>query len=171
MPRTPLLPSFTTDLSALDEDGIRLDVRQSVAHSFFSMMAATETGLSPKESKRMLEIAVDEAGDDIVVTTSVILDSFDENMALMEHAEKVGVRGILLGYPPTFHPSDPEEVYSVTKRFAELPKLAGYFESAPSHAGRFMKGAEAEAFARSMADRAQVVHDLASQLIGLGTDA
>lgn len=118
-----LLPSFTPDLSTLDEDGIRLDVRQAIAHGFFSMMVATETGLSLEESKRMLEIAVDEAGDDIVVTTSVILNSFDENMALVEHAEKVGVRGILLGYPPTFHPSDAEEVYTVTKRFADATKM------------------------------------------------
>lgn len=40
-----LFPSFTPDLQELDEDGIRLDVRQSIAHGFTSMMCATEVGL------------------------------------------------------------------------------------------------------------------------------
>jgi len=118
-----LLPSFTPDLSELDEAGIRHDVRQSIAHGFFSMMCATETGLSLEEAQRLVSIAVDEAGDDIVVTTSLILNNFDENMALMEHAEKVGAQGVLLGYPPVFHPVDKEEVYTATKRFLDATSL------------------------------------------------
>lgn len=86
-----LFPSFDPELKALDEDGIRLDVRQSIKHGFFSMMCATETGLTMDEAKRFLEIATDEAGDDILVTTSVILNSFEENMELVEHAGKVGL--------------------------------------------------------------------------------
>jgi len=118
-----LFPSFTPDLSELDEAGIRHDVRQSIAHGFFSMMCATETGLTLEEAQRFVSIAVDEAGDDIVVTTSLILDNFDQNMALMEHAERVGAQGLLLGYPPVFHPEDKEEIYTVTKRFLDATNL------------------------------------------------
>jgi 4-hydroxy-tetrahydrodipicolinate synthase len=118
-----LFPSFDPELKVLDEDGIRLDVRQSIKHGFFSTMCATETGLSMDEIKRFVEIAADEAGDDILVTTAVILNSFEENMELVEHAEKVGLHGILLGYPPTFHPETAEEVFEATKRFCDATNL------------------------------------------------
>lgn len=118
-----LFPSFTPDMSRLDEEGIRLDVRQSIAHGFFSMMCATETGLTLDEAKRFVEIAADEAGGKIVVTTSLILNSFDENMALMEHAEKAGVNGVLLGYPPAFHPREKEAVYEASKRFCDATDM------------------------------------------------
>lgn len=118
-----LFPSFTPDMKGLDEEGIRLDVRQSIAHGFFSTMCATETGLSLEESKRFVEIAADEADGKILVTTSLILNSFEEHMELAEHAEKVGLNGVLLGYPTTFHPTDKEEVYKVTKDFCESTNM------------------------------------------------
>jgi len=118
-----LLPSFTPDMRELDEEGIRHDVRQSIAHGFFSMMCATETGLTLGEMKRFVEIAVDEAQGKILVTTSLILDSFEENMELMLHAEKVGLSGILLGYPPTFHPEDKEEIYVRSKEFIDATNM------------------------------------------------
>jgi len=67
-----LFPSFTPDMKELDEEGIRLDVRQSIAHGFFSMMCATETGLTLEESKRFVRIAADEADGKILVTTSLL---------------------------------------------------------------------------------------------------
>jgi|GEM_PF-166757 len=118
-----LFPSFTPDMRDLDEAGIRHDVRQSIAHGFFSMMCATETGLTLEESKRFLAIAADEAKGRILVTTSVILDSFEANLELLAHAEKVGVNGALLGYPPSFHPEDKEEVYTATRRLADATRL------------------------------------------------
>ena len=33
-----IIPSFTPDLSELDEEGIRWDVRQSIKHGFFSTL-------------------------------------------------------------------------------------------------------------------------------------
>src|SRR5512143_1810262 len=63
-----LLPSFTPDLSQLDEAGIRYDVRQSIKHGFFSVFCAG-VGLTPEEKRRFTEIAVDEAGSDILVST------------------------------------------------------------------------------------------------------
>lgn len=118
-----LFPSFSHDMKNLDEDGIRLDVRQSIEHGFFSMMCATETGLSLIECKRFVEIAVDEAKGKILVSVSLILDSFEDNMELMQHAEKVGVNGVLLGYPPSFYPKTADEVYEQTKRFCDATNM------------------------------------------------
>jgi len=44
-------------------------------------------------------------------------------MELAEHAEKVGVNGVLLGYPATFYPEDKEEIYKVTKDFCESTNM------------------------------------------------
>ena len=53
-----LLPSFTPDLSQLDVEGIRYDVRQSIKHGFFSVFCAG-VGLKPDEKRCFLQIAVD----------------------------------------------------------------------------------------------------------------
>ena len=63
-----ILPSFTPDFSELDEEAIRHDVRTSIRHGFFSVFA---TGVSLKdddERRRFVEIIVDEAGDDLLVS-------------------------------------------------------------------------------------------------------
>ena len=118
-----LLPSFSVDMKTLDEEGIRHDVRQSIAHGFFSTMCATETGLGLDEAKRFVAIAADEAKGRILVTTSLIRDSFEENMELLQHAERVGVDGVLLGYPPSFHPEDEEDVYRESRRFCDATDM------------------------------------------------
>ncbi len=118
-----LFPSFGVGLRDLDEEGIRHDVRQSIAHGFFSTMCATETGLTLDEAKRFLSIAADEARGKILVTTSLILNSFEENMSLLEHAGRAGVDGILLGYPATFHPKEKADIYRETKRFCDATDL------------------------------------------------
>lgn len=118
-----LFPSFTLDMKELDEEGIRWDVQQSIRHGFFSMMCATETGLTLEEAKRFVEIAADEADGKILVTTTLILDSLEDNMALLKHAESAGLDGMLLGYPPTFRPQDEEEIYQITKEFCDATDM------------------------------------------------
>ena len=131
-------PSFTPDMNSLDEEGIRLDVQQSIRHGFFSTMCATETGLTLEESKRFVEIVADEANKKILVTTSLILNTVDDNMELMQHSEKVGVNGILLGYPPNFFPRTADEVYQTTKRFCDATGMhVTIYPSPHFHFNRF----------------------------------
>lgn len=117
------MPSFTPDLRELDEEGIRWDVRQAKAHGFFSTMCAVETGLTVEESKRFLEIVCDEAGDDLLVSFTLLNDSFEQSLDLLEHGERVGCSHVLLGYPQTFRPSGPDEIVEVTARLAEATNL------------------------------------------------
>jgi len=62
-----LFPSFSPDLSKLDEDGIRWDVQQSIRHGFFSTLCAAESGLTFEEARRFVEIVTDEARGKIFV--------------------------------------------------------------------------------------------------------
>jgi len=130
-----IFPSFDPSLERLDEDGIRLDVRQTIRHGFTGTLVATETGLSLDESKRFLEIVVDEAGDDLVVGVTLILNSIEENVALAQHAAKVGANHALLGYPFNFYPSSADEIYDVSRQVCEAADIN--FVLYPSHKFNF----------------------------------
>ncbi len=117
------MPSFTSDFRELDEEGIRWDVRVAKEHGFFSTMCACETGLTTEENKRFLTIVADEAGADLHVSFTLLNDSFEESVALLEHAESVGVSHALLGYPQTFRPHSPVDIYEATARLAEASNL------------------------------------------------
>lgn len=117
------MPSFSADFSALDEEGIRWDVRQAIAHGFFSTMCACETGLTLAEQKRFVEIACDEARGRILVSFTLLQDSFEDSLELLAHAEKAGASHALLGYPPRFRPETPEAIVEATRALAESTNL------------------------------------------------
>jgi 4-hydroxy-tetrahydrodipicolinate synthase len=117
-------PSFTRDLSALDEAGIRHDVRMAKKHGFFSTLAATETGLTFEEQKQFVSMARDEAGGDLFVSTTLLQDSFEKQAAMLAHAEAVGVDAVLLGLPANFYPKSSREVLEALAPLIESTKLA-----------------------------------------------
>ncbi len=130
-----IFPSFDPSLSRLDEEGIRLDVRQSIAHGFTGSLVAVETGVTMEEAKRMLEIVVDEARGALHVSVTLIRDSLEENVALAQHAARVGADCALLGYPFNFYPRSAEEIYDVTRQVCEAADLG--FLLYPSHKFNF----------------------------------
>lgn len=121
-----LMPSFTPDLATLDEEGIRRDVRQSIRHGFFSTLCSVETGLTFEEKKRFLEVAADEAAGEISVALSLAGDTLEENLALLEHAEKVGCTHGLLSYPHSFNPASAEDVYAYASAIVDGTNLGVY---------------------------------------------
>lgn len=118
-----LMPSFSADFSALDEEGIRWDVRQAIAHGFFSTMCACETGLSLAEQKRFIEVVCDEARGRILVSFTLLQDSFEDSLELLAHAERAGASHALLGYPPSFRPASPAAIVAATRELAESTNL------------------------------------------------
>lgn len=119
-----LFPSFDPSLEHLDEEGIRLDLRQSIAHGFTSTLVCSETGLSLAEAKRFLEVAVDEAGSDHGVAVTLLRDTHEQNIELAQHAQAVGASTALLGFPFTFYPQAAEEVYVATRDICDAaPEL------------------------------------------------
>lgn len=118
------IPSFTADLSELDEAGIRLDVRQAKAHGFFSTLVATESGVSFEEAKRLVSIVADEAGQDLLVSTTLLFDSFVQDDEMLRHAERAGAHAVLLGFPANWRPSSVEEIYRVARALIDSTSLA-----------------------------------------------
>ena len=118
-----LLPSFDVDLRDLDEDGIRLDVRQSIRHGVFSTFCAIEVGLTIEEKKRFLAIAADEAGDEVCVAFALAGDSLAEDLELLEHAQSVGASHALVSYPHSFQPETQEEVERFIRELCDATDL------------------------------------------------
>lgn len=121
-----IMPSFGENLRQLDEEGIRLDVRQSKKHGFFSSLCTLETGLSTEEKKRMLSIATDEAGDEIGIALSLAGETLDENIDLLRHAESVGATHALVSYPQAFRPKSQNDVYDFVRALADSTSIGLY---------------------------------------------
>jgi 4-hydroxy-tetrahydrodipicolinate synthase len=96
-----LLPSFTPDLKNLDEAGIRLDVRRSIEHGFFSTLAPA-IALTPAEYRRFLEICVDEAKGRIsIAVAGEGGETGPMGRQLLKDAEAIGASHMILSLPPT----------------------------------------------------------------------
>jgi 4-hydroxy-tetrahydrodipicolinate synthase len=132
-----VFPSFSPDFSALDEEGIRHDVRMTIAHGFFSAHCAVEAGLAFEEAIRMMQIAADEAQYKLVVSTTVIFNTLEENIAFLKAVEKVGCQLALLGYPPNYYPQSTDEIFDITNKMCEATNLG--ITLYPSHKFNFTR--------------------------------
>ena len=118
------IPSFSADLSQLDEAGIRHDVEQAIRHGFFSTLVATETGLTFEEQKRLVAIVANAARGRICVSTSILFDNFERAVEMIEHAERAGCDTILLGFPANWYPLTAGEILSKTRELCALTNMA-----------------------------------------------
>ncbi len=117
------IPSFTPDFLRLNEGAIRLDVRQAIRHGFASTLCSSEVGLSIQEAKEFISIATDQAGGKILVSTSAVLNTFDQNFEIINHAAKAGCSHVLVGYPPNFNPQTVKEIFDITKQMCEVADI------------------------------------------------
>jgi 4-hydroxy-tetrahydrodipicolinate synthase len=113
-------PSFTPDLTELDEDGIRWDVNQAKKHGFRSTLCVAECGLTFEEAKKFVGIVTSEAKNDLNVSVTILFDSHEKNFEMMKHAQKVGCHSVLLGYPSNYYPKTLDEVYKLSREMCDL---------------------------------------------------
>jgi 4-hydroxy-tetrahydrodipicolinate synthase len=119
-----LSPSFTPDLSELDEEGIRYDVRHNIDKGLFSVMCQTEVvAMSLEERKRFVEIVCDEAKGKALVSMFTGIDTVEEDIELLKHFEKVGGTHTLFGWPGTFYARSEEDIYNLTKKICDATNI------------------------------------------------
>jgi 4-hydroxy-tetrahydrodipicolinate synthase len=119
-----LLPTFTKDLSDIDEKAIRHDVRQSIKHGFHKTLVATGTGPTLSEFKRMMEVVVDEANGKILVSMDLAFDDLKTQLEMLKFGEEIGIDTVLMWYPSSERYTSEEDVYEYTKRISESTELA-----------------------------------------------
>lgn len=127
-----LMPSFTPDLSALDADGIRLDVRKSIEHGFFSTLCAP-IALSHEEMKQFLDIAVDEAKGRIAIGFALHAESEEKEFDLMAHAGEIGCEHFLLDLPSE---GSQQDLIAFGEKYALATDLGIYLWQAQKHGFR-----------------------------------
>ena len=118
-----IIPSFTSDLSDINETGIRLDVEREIALGFSGFLLVSETATTFDEYVRFAATAADEADGRLVVIHQASFNTLDENVQVARRATDAGATVALLSYPPCFYPMSIEEVEIYTRSFCEQVDL------------------------------------------------
>lgn len=154
----PIFPSFSPDLSELDEDGIRYDVNQIIANGMISILIAPEgTGMTQEERKRFVSIVNDEVKGRIDTSVSVLMDTVEQNIDIMQHHEKTGGTMAMLGHPIMYDPESEEELYRNYKYMCDATNLALVFYPGRLKVKRFHPSGWAMSILPRIADIPNVV--------------
>jgi 4-hydroxy-tetrahydrodipicolinate synthase len=118
-------PSFTPGTLALDEAGVRWDVRQCLDFGAFCLLPVGG-GLAGEEHQRFLEIVCDEArGRALVSVFTGLAPTVEANVAALKHAEAVGASHALMGWPTSFLPnSSKDALYRWVREICDQTSLA-----------------------------------------------
>ncbi|QSE86083.1 dihydrodipicolinate synthase family protein [Rhodococcus koreensis] len=116
-------PTFTADLSDLNEEAIRHDIRMEKRYGMSAVLIVSEAGTTLEEMARFCEIVVDEAGDDLITVLQASQPTLAETVASAEDAARVGVDLVMPSYPLYFRPSTFDEVFDFTKAVASASEL------------------------------------------------
>lgn len=112
-------PTFTSDLTGLNETAIRHDVALAKEHGLKGLLIVSEGGTTADEMRRFTEIVVDEAGDELVTVLQASQPTLADTVASVEHGASVGVDLVMPSYPLYFNPPSTDDVFSFTKAVAD----------------------------------------------------
>lgn len=128
-----IIPSYTADLKALNEAGIRHDVRRNIELGFWGALLVSEVGTTAAEMRRFMEIAVDEAAGRQYFVLHGSFDTLADTLAVCADARAIGVDGLLVAYPNSFYPRTVEELAGYSRALCEGTELAVILFCAPHY--------------------------------------
>jgi 4-hydroxy-tetrahydrodipicolinate synthase len=117
------IPSFTGDLTAINEAAIRHDVRLAKSHGFIGTLGVSEVSITLPEYLDFLEVAKDEAGPGFYVVHHASWSNLEQNLVAVAGAERAGADLVLLSYPPNFYPESEQDIYDYTKAVGDATSL------------------------------------------------
>jgi 4-hydroxy-tetrahydrodipicolinate synthase len=118
-----IIPSFTSDLSGINEAAVRHDVRQQFEHGFDGALLVSEVSISHDEYRRFCEIAADEAAGRQLFFHHSSWSNLEQARAALAIAEHTGAEVVLLSYPPNFYPQTEQDIYDYTKAICDSTSL------------------------------------------------
>lgn len=116
-------PTFTSDLSGLNEEAIRFDVRREIELGMAGVLIVSECGTTPEEFAEFTRIVVDEAGDSLVTVLQASEPTLDLTVAAATMGAEAGVDLVMPSYPLYFNPTSHDDVFAFTKRVADASGL------------------------------------------------
>jgi 4-hydroxy-tetrahydrodipicolinate synthase len=118
-----IIPSFSQDLSSLNERAIRYDVSKEIEFGFWGALLVAETATTLTEYLQFTEWAADEAKGRLRLIHHASFNTLEENIRAAKGAEARGAQLVLLSYPANFYAQSAEEVYKYTAAFCEATNL------------------------------------------------
>jgi dihydrodipicolinate synthase/N-acetylneuraminate lyase len=117
-----VMPSFTQDLSGLNEEAIVRDIERERELGFTGFLIVAECGTTPEEFRRFIDISVAEAGD-LVTVLQAAAGTLEENVEIIRYAAGAGVDLVMPSYPLSFYPQDGSEVVEYTRTLAQASHM------------------------------------------------
>lgn len=118
------IPSFTSDLTAINEKAIRHDTRLAIEHGFIGTLGVSEVSITLPEYLEFLRIIKEESGSRLIVTHHASWNTLEQNIEALKGAEEAGAEFVLLSYPPAFYPQSEQDIYEYTKAICDSTNLA-----------------------------------------------
>ena len=117
-----VLPTFTSDLSTLNEAAIRHDVDMERGLGMRAVLVVSEGGTTLAEYRRLLEI-VSDAASDLIVVVQASQPTWDLQQLTIEWGAELGADLVLPSYPMTFYPRTLDELYEASKAMIDRSAL------------------------------------------------
>ncbi len=118
------IPSYSADLSRLNERAIRHDVEHAKSLGYTYTLLCAEVAITPEENAAFTAWARDSAGSGFGLFFHAAFATLAENIRAARLAAAAGADIVLLSYPTQFWPSTEQEIYDYTKRFCDETGLA-----------------------------------------------
>ena len=118
-----IIPSFTSDLTALNEQGIRHDVRRNMELGFTGALLVSEVGTTLDEMRQFMEIAVDEAAGAHQILLHGTFDTAEQVIEMSKDAKAIGLDAVLLGHPNSFYPTSNQDIINYTRKICDAVDL------------------------------------------------
>ncbi len=116
-------PTFTSDLTRLNEAAIRFDVQKEKEHGMAAVLIVSESGTTMEEMAQFTRIVVDEAGDDLVTILQASQPTLEMTLESTRDAAAAGVDIVMPSYPLYFNPPSTDDVFEFTKAVAEAGNI------------------------------------------------
>jgi len=116
-------PTFTSDLSGLNEEATRHDIRLEIEYGFWGTLMVSEVAVTLPEYAQFVAWGADEAKGRLHLIHHASFNSLADNIEAVKLTQTRGAELVLLGYPPTFYPKDADEIYGYTKAFCDATDL------------------------------------------------
>jgi 4-hydroxy-tetrahydrodipicolinate synthase len=118
-----IIPSYTGDMKALNEKGIRHDVRRCIELGFEGTLLVSEVNITLDEYRQFTAWAHDEAKGKLRLVHHASFNTLEENIEAAQLTEKAGMDYVLLSYPANFYPTSAQDIYDYTKAFCDATNL------------------------------------------------
>lgn len=118
-----VIPSYTSDLKALNEAGIRHDIRKEIEYGFAGTLLVSEVVITLDEYRQFFEWANDESKGRLKLIFHASFNTLEETIEAAKIAESNGGELVLLSYPANFYPESLREVFDYTKAFCDATSM------------------------------------------------